>query len=237
MALLIGMLFAATKSCNSADDDDLTAMRNGAISDSHITLSPGSYRDSSLKIAIVYKSQTRVAIIEDGLHDAGLTQIERISEMRNLLLRVSSFDPDVILIDLENPSRDTLAQMFQVSRAARRPVAIFVDQSDSTSTQAAVDAGVAAYIVDGLKKERITAIVDLAISRFNAFSQLQAELDSVKSTLNERKVIDRAKGMLMKARRLSEDEAYVLMRRTAMSENKKIVEIARSVIKEAELLK
>ena len=157
--------------------------------------------------------------------------------MRNLLLRVSSLDPDVILIDLETPSRDALAQMFQVNRAARRPVAIFVDQSDSPSTQAAVDAGVAAYVVDGLKKERIPAIVDLAISRFNAFSQLQAELESVKSTLNERKVIDRAKGMLMKAKRLSEDEAYVLMRKTAMSENKKIVEIARSVLKEAELLK
>ena len=212
-------------------------MRNGSVSEHHVTLSPGGYRDSNLKVAVVCSSSARAAILEDGLRDAGLAQIERIPETRSLLLRISTLDPDVILIDLEKASRDVLAQMFQVSRIARRPVAIFVDQSDSASTQAAVDAGVAAYIVDGLKKERIAAIVDLAISRFKAFSQLQAELESVKSTLTERKVIDRAKGMLMKTRRLSEDEAYVLMRKTAMSENKKIVEIARSVLKEAELLK
>jgi two-component system, response regulator / RNA-binding antiterminator len=212
-------------------------MRNDSISEHHVTLSPSGYRDSNLKIAVVCKNPVRTAILEEGLRDAGLAQIERIPETQSLLLRISSLDPDVIVIDLENASRDMLAQMFQLSRIARRPVVIFVDQSDSASTQAAVDAGVAAYIVDGLKKERVAAIVDLAVSRFNAFSQLQAELESIKSTLNERKVIDRAKGMLMKARRLSEDEAYVLMRKTAMSENKKIVEIARSVLKEAELLK
>lgn len=212
-------------------------MRNGTVAENHVILAPGGYRDSNLKIAVVYKSPARAAILEDGLRDVGLTQIERISEMRNLLLRISSLNPDVILVDLETPNRDSLVQMFQVSRAARRPMAIFVDQSDSLSIQGAVEAGVAAYIVGGLKKERIGSIVDLAISRFNALSQLQAELESAKGALNERKVIDRAKGMLMKAKRLSEDEAYVLMRKTAMSENKKIVDIARSVITAAELLK
>ena len=207
------------------------------VSENHVTLSPSGHRETNLKIAVVHKSPPRAAILEDGLRDAGLLRIERISEMRNLLLRISSLDPDVVLIDLENPSHDVLVQTFQLCRAARRPMAIFVDQSDSASTQAAVDAGVAAYIVDGLKKERIAAIVDLAISRFNAFMQMQAELESAKGALSERKVIDRAKGMLMKAKRLSEDEAYVLMRKTAMSENKKIVEIARSVITAAELLK
>jgi len=96
---------------------------------------------------------------------------------------------------------------------------------------------VSAYIVGGLKKERITNILDLCISRFNAFSRLQSELDRAKDALEERKVIDRAKGILMKARKLTEEDAYALMRKTAMNENKKIVEIAQSVLTAAELLK
>jgi response regulator NasT len=143
----------------------------------------------------------------------------------------------VILIDLESPSRDILEQMFQVSRSVKRPIAMFVDQSDAASIQASVDAGVSAYIVDGLKKERVKPILDLCISRFYAFSRLQDELDRAKSALEERKVIDRAKGVLMTAKSLSEDDAYALLRRTAMNENKKIVEIARSVLTAAELLK
>jgi response regulator NasT len=148
-----------------------------------------------------------------------------------------ALDPDVILIDLENPSRDVLEQMFQMSRAVKRPVAMFVDQSDSASIQAAVDAGVSAYIVDGLKKERITSILDLCISRFNAFARLQTELDHAKGALEERRIIDRAKGVLMQARKLTEDQAYALLRRTAMNENKKIADIAQSVLTAAELLK
>jgi response regulator NasT len=146
-------------------------------------------------------------------------------------------DPDVFWIELENPSRDMLEQMFQMSRAVKRPVAMFVDQSDSASIQASVDAGVSAYIVDGLKKERITSILDLCISRFNAFSRLQGELDQAKDALEERKVIDRAKGVLMKAKKFSEEDAYALLRKTAMNENKKIVEIAQSVLTAAELFK
>ena len=120
--------------------------------------------------------------------------------MTNLLARIYQIDPDVILIDLENPSRDVLEQMFQVSRIVKRPIAMFVDQSDTASIQASVDAGVSAYIVDGLKKERIKYILDICISRFNAFSRLQDELDRTKNALEERKVIDRAKGILMKAK-------------------------------------
>jgi response regulator NasT len=127
--------------------------------------------------------------------------------------------------------------MFQVSRIVKRPIAMFVDQSDTASIQASVDAGVSAYIVDGLKKERMKHILDLCISRFNAFSRLQGELDRAKSALEERKVIDRAKGILMKAKQLTEEQAYALLRKTAMNENKKIVEIAQSIITAAELLR
>jgi response regulator NasT len=185
--------------------------------------------ESSPKIVIVDESPIRAAILEEGLREAGFTGVVHISEMQSLLARIYALDPDVILIDLENPSRDVLEQMFQVSRAVRRPIAMFVDQSDAASIQASVDAGVSAYIVDGLKKERIKPILDLCISRFNAFAKLQDELD--------RKVIDRAKGILMKLKGLTEDEAYVLLRSTAMREKKKIGEIAQSILTAAELLK
>ena len=194
-------------------------------------------RDASLKILIVDESPIRAVILADGLREAGFLLVERLAETRNLLDRIYAIDPDVILIDLENPNRDTLEQMFQMSRAVRRPVAMFVDHSDRASIQAAVDAGVSAYIVGGLKKERITSILDLCISRFNAFSRLQTELETAKGALEDRKVIDRAKGVLMRAKGLSEEGAYALLRKTAMNENKKIVDIAQSVVTAAELFK
>jgi two-component system, response regulator / RNA-binding antiterminator len=193
--------------------------------------------DPSLKIVIVDESPVRAAILADGLREAGFTHVVRIEETTNLLSRIYSVDPDVVLIDLENPSRDVLEQMFQVSRAVKRPIAMFVDQSDTASIQASVDAGVSAYIVDGLKKERVKPILDLCISRFNAFARLQAELDRTRTALEERKVIERAKGILMKARQLSEEEAYALLRKTAMNENRKIAEIAQSIVTASELLK
>jgi response regulator NasT len=190
-----------------------------------------------LKIVIVDESSIRAAILEEGLREAGFMAVERLSDMNNLLMRIHAIDPDVILIDLENPSRDTLEQMFQVSRIVRRPVAMFVDQSDSASIQASVDAGVSAYIVDGLKKERIKSILDLCVSRFNAFSKLQSELERAKTDLEDRKTLDRAKGILMKNKGLTEDEAYRLMRSAAMREKKKIADIAAAIITAAELLK
>ena len=186
--------------------------------------------EQSPKIVIVDESPIRAAILQEGLREAGYAGVVHISEMHSLLARIYAIDPDIIVIDLANPSRDVLEQMFQVSRAVRRPIAMFVDQSDSASIQASVDAGVSAYIVDGLKKERIKPILDLCVSRFNAFAKLQDELDRAKSALEERKVIDRAKGILMKLKGLTEDEAYVLLRSTAMREKKKIGEIAQSIL-------
>jgi two-component system, response regulator / RNA-binding antiterminator len=198
---------------------------------------PDAPLDPSLRIVIVDESAIRAAILEQGLREAGYVHVMRIAETANLLKRVYAIDPDVIVIDLENPSRDILEQMFQMSRVVKRPVAMFVDQSDAQSIRLAVDAGVSAYIVDGMKKERIKTILDLCISRFNAFSRLQDELDRARSALDERKVIDRAKGILMKARGLTEEEAYALMRRTAMNENKRIADLAQSIVTAAELLK
>jgi two-component system, response regulator / RNA-binding antiterminator len=193
--------------------------------------------ESSPKIVIVDESPIRAAILEEGLREAGFTRVVHIREMQSLLARIYSEDPDVILIDLENPSRDVLEAMFQVSRAVKRPIAMFVDQSDSSSIQASVEAGVSAYIVDGLRKERIKPILDLCVSRFNAFAKLQEELERTKSQLEDRKVIEKAKGILMKVKGLTEDEAYVLLRSTAMREKKKIGEIAQSIITASEMLK
>jgi response regulator NasT len=193
--------------------------------------------DPSFKIVIVDKNPIRAAILEDGLREAGHVQVVHIDETSHLLQRIYTLDPDVILIDLENPSRDVLEQMFQMSRVVKRPIAMFVDQSDRASIEAAVDAGVSAYIVGGLRKERVQNILDLCISRFNAFSRLESELEKTRSALEERKVIDRAKGILMKAKNLTEENAYALLRKTAMNENKKIAEVAQAVITAAELFK
>lgn len=178
-----------------------------------------------------------MAILEAGLREAGFTNVVHLTNTTGLLDQVYKIDPDVILIDLENPSRDVLEQMFQVSRIVRRPIAMFVDQSDRGTIEAAVDAGVSAYIVDGLKKERVKNILDLCISRFNAFTRLQDELDRTKSALEERKVIDRAKGILMQAKSLSEEQAYALLRKTAMNEKRKIADVAQAVVTASELFK
>lgn len=181
-------------------------------------------------IVVIDEDPVRAAILKDGLRDAGYANFVHIDNVNNLLKKVYAIDPDVILIDLENPSRDTLEQMFQVSREVRRPIAVFVDQSDKAMTSAAIDAGVSAYIVDGLKRERVEQIVDLTISRFNAFHRLQQELAEAKTALSDRKVIDRAKGILMRDRGMSEEEAYAALRKTAMNEKKRIADIAESLV-------
>ena len=197
-----------------------------------------------LRILIIDANAVRAAILEEGLREAsseagggyGELAIHHVRDDAKLLPRIAEIDPDVILIDLENPSRDTLEQMFQVSRLARRPIAMFVDKSDSATVEAAIDAGVSAYIVDGLRKERVKSILDVTISRFHAFDRLKTELSQAKSALEERKVVDQAKAILMKQRNIGEDEAYVLLRRTAMNQNRKIAELARSLVAAAALL-
>jgi response regulator NasT len=189
-----------------------------------------------LRVAIIEENSIRAAILLDGLRDAGIADVEVIDTMAHMLRRLSAIDPDVIIIGIENPSRDVLEQMFQVSKLVSRPVAMFVDRSDDGMIQAAVEAGVSAYVVDGLRKERVKTIVDMAISRFNAFDRLQRELMAARNELASRKMIERAKGILMRTRELSEEEAYALLRQTAMNEKRKLVDIAQSVVTAASLL-
>lgn len=190
----------------------------------------------SLKVLVIDDNQLRAAIIEEGLREAGITDIALFNGLMAQMRKIVDADPDVIFIDLENPNRDVLEHMFQVSRAVSRPIAMFVDKSDAMMIEAAVDAGVSAYVVDGLKKERVKPILDMAISRFNAFSRLRDELSKTKQALEERKLVDRAKGLLMKLRGLGEEEAYALLRKTAMNEHRRIADVAQSLITAAGLL-
>src|SRR4051812_18383227 len=198
---------------------------------------PHGMSDPALRILLVDQNVTRASILEEGLREAGYTHVSVVRDMQNLLRRIVDADPDVIFIDLENPNRDVLEQMFQVSRCVRRPIAMFVDHSDTDMIRAAVESGVGAYVVDGLRKERVKSILDMAGSRFNAFSQLRNELDRAKQELEDRKVIERAKGILMKERGLSEEAAYTLLRKVAMNENRRVAEVAQSVVTAARLLK
>jgi len=192
--------------------------------------------ETPLKILVIDENPIRRAILEAGLRDAGFSNVTLLGNTNGLLERIYAVDPDVIIIDLQNPSRDVLEQMFQVSRIVRRPIAMFVDQSDRETIEKAIDAGVSAYIVDGLKRERVRAILDMTISRFGAFERLRAELEEIKSALKERKVIERAKGILMKSRGLDEEAAYGLLRRTAMSKGKRIGDVAESLVSAIDLL-
>jgi two-component system, response regulator / RNA-binding antiterminator len=189
-----------------------------------------------LSILIVDENHIRAALIEDALCEAGHRRVTVVRTVNEVSRTIADIAPDVVVIDLENPDRDRLEHFFSLSRALRKPVAMFVDRADAAEIEAAVDAGVSAYVVDGLRKERIKPILDVAISRFNAFARLTRELEEARGALEDRRIIDQAKGILMKGRGLSESEAYGLLRRTAMNQNRKIVDIAQSLVTAAGLL-
>lgn len=189
-----------------------------------------------LTILVIDENAIRASIIEEGLREAGYNHVTVVQEVNGIARIIETAKPDVIVIDIENPNRDMMEHLFQLTRTVSRPIAMFVDRSDTALIEAAMEAGVSAYVVDGLKKERVKAILDMAVHRFNAFSRLQRELAEAKSALEERKIIERAKGILMKMRGLSEEEAFALLRQTAMNEKKKMSDIAQSVVTAAGLL-
>jgi len=191
---------------------------------------------TTLSILIIDENRLRASVIEAGLRDAGYTNLTVVHDVAGIARRIEDIAPDVIVISLENPNRDMLESIFQLSRAVQRPIAMFVDRSDQAAIESAVEAGVSAYVVDGLKRERVKPILDMAISRFNAFSRMTRELQEARSELENRKLIDRAKGILMSTRGLSEADAYALLRKTAMNQNRKITEIAESLITASGLL-
>ncbi len=188
-----------------------------------------------MNILIIDEDPSRTAILEEALVAAGHTQVVSIQSTVNLRERIAALAPDMVIIDLQNPDRETLEGMFQVTRTVKKPIAMFVDRSDGDMTRRSVEAGVSAYVVDGLKRERVTAVVDVAVSRFENFQKLTSERDEARTALANRKVVDKAKGLLMQHRSISESEAYSIMRNAAMQQSRKLSDIAESVITAMEL--
>ncbi len=187
------------------------------------------------RILVIDESPERAQVLLEGLRDAGYDDVHHMVEMHDLVSRIAQIGPDVILIDLENPNRDTIEQMFRVSKEVKRPIAMFVDESDRERTTAAIRAGVSAYVVDGLKRERIKPVVELAISRFEAFSELEKRANEAEVELADRKTIERAKSLLMQRRQMPEADAYNAIRRMARDKGKKMVEVAESILAASEL--
>ncbi|MEO1549090.1 MAG: ANTAR domain-containing protein [Pseudomonadota bacterium] len=191
---------------------------------------------TKLSIIVVEKDRDRALLIIDSLRAAGDFDIQVIAEASGLTRKILALNPDVVLIDVADPSRDELEELALASDPMARPVAMFVDRSDDQRTRAAIEAGVSAYVVDGMQPDRLKPILDAAILRFNMFQRMRTELAETKAALEERKVIDRAKGMLMKARGLDEDAAYALLRKTAMDQGKKVADVAAALVTAAGLL-
>lgn len=189
-----------------------------------------------MRIVIVDGNPARASIIEEGLAEIPDCELHTLTQRQGLLAELDRIGPDIVLMDLGNPSRDVLEEYFAVSRALARPIAMFVDESDDDAIAASIDAGVSAYVVDGLSSGRIRPLLDLAVRRFNAFSRLQTDLAEAKGKLAARETIDKAKRILMDSKGVSEPEAYADLRRKAMSSSKKIIDIADAVVTAHELM-
>jgi two-component system, response regulator / RNA-binding antiterminator len=193
-------------------------------------------------------------VITDATDDYAITQAERSRSLRIGLLengfnlvavlpadtflneRLTQLQPDMIIVDAESQARDALEHVVVATRDARRPIVMFTNDNDTSHVKDAVAAGVSAYIVAGLSSERIRPILDVAMARFEHEQALRQELADTKVELQDRKIIDRAKGMLMQRQGLNEQAAYDKLRKTAMDKSLKVVEVAQRMLDVADLL-
>ena len=196
-----------------------------------------SNKPRQLNIMIVDELPERAMAMEKLLTNLGHTIVARVATGEDLTVAVNRHLPDIIIVDMDSPDRDMLEQMQSINSDHPRPVVMFTDDDDSQTIQKAVKAGVSAYIVDGLQPLRVMPILETAIARFNEFQSVKNELEKTKNTLEERKLIEQAKGIVMKQSDYDEETAYKSMQKIAMSRNMKLVELARSIIAAAELLK
>lgn len=197
----------------------------------------GSRAAARLRVLVVDDTPERAAILEQGLSTAGFDLIAVLKPADDLIGVVRAEQPDVIIVDADSPSRDTLESMRAINQDQPRPIVMFVDHADGGMIEEAMKAGVSAYVIDGLSAQRVKPVVDVAIARFREFQALRDELERTKTTLQERKVIDRAKGILMEQRKLNEEDAYRTLRRLAMDQNQRLVDVARNLIAFAQVLK
>lgn len=178
----------------------------------------------------------RARALRIGLLQAGYNIIAAFPADMHLPERIAQLQPDMIIIDAESDSRDVLEHVVVATREAPRPIVLFTEDHDKSSMQAAMEAGVSAYVVAGLQSERIKPVLDVALARFNSDQKLRAELSDTKLKLADRKTIERAKGLLMERHKMSEDEAYQKLRRLAMDKNLKLSEVAQRIMDVADLL-
>ncbi|UOA26987.1 ANTAR domain-containing protein [Pseudosulfitobacter sp. DSM 107133] len=193
--------------------------------------------DHAVKILVVEADPKRAEDIMDALRSGGWGDVTVVADAARITETVAQINPDIVLIDIASPDRDALEQLSIASDARARPVAMFVDQTDEDLTHAAISAGLSAYVVDGLQKNRIKPVLQTAIARFNMMSKMQSELSAAKRALVDRKTIDRAKGLLMQARGIPEDAAYALLRKTAMDQGRKVIDVAQALVTSADLLR
>lgn len=171
-----------------------------------------------------------VETIRGGLVSAGFTEIQIVDADLRLPDVITATQPDMLIIASESAARDTIEHVCVSTQHAPRPIVLFTDNDDSQRIKAALTAGITAYIVDGLRAERVKTVLDVAYARFELDQELRAELDATRLKLAERKVVERAKGLLMQARGLSEEEAYKRLRSMAMERGLKLVDAAQRVI-------
>ena len=189
-----------------------------------------------LRVMLVDDTQKDVSLLKETLVAAGYEVVAEEKSPAALLERVGEVQPDVIIIDTNSPSRDVLEQVVIVSRDDPRPIVMFTDDAGSDTIQSAIRAGVTAYIVAGMQPERLKPILEVAQARFDADRALRDELKNAQGKLAERKIIEKAKGILMQQKQINEEEAYRLLRREAMNRNLKLLEIAQQVLDVARLL-
>ena len=189
-----------------------------------------------LRVLLVDETFERAALLKRALLDAGCKIAAHVSSSADLPGLVAELKPDLIILDMESPDRDTLENLCIIRRDQPRPIVMFTHDNDSDKIRAAISAGVSAYVVDGLKSERLRPIMDVAIARFNEFQAMQADLEKAESQLSARKDIERAKGILMKQRGWSEEEAYQALRKAAMDKGSRLADVARQLIEITDLL-
>ena len=191
---------------------------------------------SRLNVVVVEEDRDRAMGIVDALSRNDDCRVHVVSSYKGLARRIAEHAPDIVLIDIDNPTRDVLEELTLASGPLERPVAMFVSGAAGDLARDAIQAGVSAYVVDGLAPERLKPVINTAIARFGMIRQMRQELAETRRALEERKVIDRAKGLLMKARGIDEDAAYALLRKTAMDQGRKVADIAEALVTAAGLL-
>lgn len=189
-----------------------------------------------MRVLVVDESAERADMLREALRHAGLEVTASLSSPLSLLKTIETLEPDVIVIDTESPSRDVLEHLVMMSQHTPRPVVMFAADRETEKIREATRAGVSAYVVDGVDKDRIKAIVDAAVARFEEMQSLRAQLAEANQKLSERKLVERAKGLLMKSRGLDEEAAYAALRKAAMDRNLKLSEVAQRIVDAADLL-